>query len=66
MNTWDVESVVIWDSKALKDTKLLFLYDVNKKEYVRPSTLGVYGGLSSKIKSPLLAKSTLTNIIGQS
>lgn len=50
---WDLESGCIWNQSAIKDTKLIYVYDVNKKKYVKPIKIGVYGGYSSKIKNPL-------------
>lgn len=50
---WDVASGCIWNKQALADTKLLYVYDVHSKKYVKPRNLGLYGGYSSKIKKPL-------------
>jgi hypothetical protein len=50
---WDVPSGCIWNQNALKDSKLLFVYNVKTKTYVKPNELGLYAGKSSKIKNPL-------------
>jgi hypothetical protein len=50
---WDVPSGCIWNKQAIADTRLLYVYDVNSKKYVTPTSLGLYGGYSSKIKKPL-------------
>ena len=50
---WDMPSGCIWNKNALKDSKLLYVYDVKTKTYVKPNELGIYAGKSSKIKNPL-------------
>lgn len=50
---WDIPSGCIWDQSAIRDSKLLYVYNVKTKRYTRASELGVYAGLSSKSKNPL-------------
>jgi len=50
---WDVASGCIWGQGAIKDTRLLYLYDMKSKRFVKPSDSGVYAGWSSKAKSHL-------------
>ena len=50
---WDIESGCIWDQSGLKDSKLLYVYNVKTKQFVKPDSLGLYAGRSSKIKSSL-------------
>lgn len=50
---WDIASGCIWNQHTLKDSRLLYVYDINKREYVRPEKLGVYSGKASRIKRPL-------------
>jgi hypothetical protein len=55
---WDMPSGCIWNKNALKDSKLLYVYNVKTKTYVKPNELGIYAGKSSKIKNPLLPTNT--------
>lgn len=50
---WDLASGCIWNQDALKDSKLLYVYNIFSKKYESPRTLGVYSGKSSKIKKRL-------------
>jgi len=52
---WDIPSGVIWDKLGLKDSKLLYVYNIKTKKYVRAGDLGVYAGRSSRIRSSLPA-----------
>lgn len=48
---WDIPSGCIWNKNALKDSKLLYVYNVKTKNYVKTSELGLYAGKSTKIKN---------------
>ncbi len=50
---WDIPSGCIWNKNGLLDSKLLFVYNVKTKTYVKPDTLGLYAGKSTKIKNPI-------------
>lgn len=50
---WDIPSGCVWNQDAVADTKLLYIYDINNKEYVSPRKLGLYSGYSSRVKNPL-------------
>jgi|694.fasta_scaffold04876_46 hypothetical protein len=51
--SWDVPSGCIWNNTALKDSKLLSVYDVHNKKFRKANELGVYAGNASKIKNPI-------------
>lgn len=51
--TWDRPSGCIWNKNALKDSKLLYVYNVKTKTYVKPTELGLYAGKSSKARNPI-------------
>lgn len=50
---WDIPSGCIWNKNALKDSKLLYVYNVKTKTYVKPTELGLYAGKASRIKNPI-------------
>lgn len=51
--SWDVPSGCIWNAAALKDSKLLSVYDMHNKKFKKANELGVYAGKASKIKNKL-------------
>jgi hypothetical protein len=53
---WDIPSGCVWNQSAIKDSRLLYLYNIKTKQYVKPESLGIYAGYSSKIKTPLPEK----------
>lgn len=50
---WDIPCGCIWNKSALKDSKLLYVYDVKNKTYVKPNKLGLYAGKSSQARNPI-------------
>jgi hypothetical protein len=52
-DAWDIPSGCIWNKNALKDSKLLYVYNVKTKTYVKPNELGIYAGKSSKARNPI-------------
>ena len=50
---WDLPSGVIWNQSAVKNTRLLYIYNTKTKEYVKPNSLGIYAGKSQSSQNPL-------------
>ena len=50
---WDLPSGVIWNQSAVKNTRLLYIYNTKTKEYVKPNSLGIYAGNSQSSQNPL-------------
>ena len=51
--TWDLPSGVVWNQSAVKNTRLLYIYNTKTKEYVKPNSLGIYAGKSQSSQNPL-------------
>ena len=56
---WDLPSGCIWNQKGMKDSRLLYVYDVKSKQFVTPKKLGIYAGFASKSNNPLPTASTV-------
>lgn len=50
---WDIPSGCVWRQSGIKDSKLIYVYNIKTNKYVKPSELGIYAGKSSKSKNPL-------------
>jgi len=51
--SWDIPSGVLWGKETLRDSRLLYVYNVKTKKYQSARSLGLYAGMASRTKQRL-------------